>query len=159
MVTGPPAWAGSFDAAASMLDVTQWNRFEGESGLRLEAISSSDEGAYPLPDGDWRPLIEELTKEQDAARASSRFHNALVQWIVATARRTGVHHATLSGGCFQNALLTERACAALERERIRAHTHQRAPANDGGLSLGQAVAGSMTADMDPLERGMRQSAP
>jgi hydrogenase maturation protein HypF len=148
-----------FDAVASLLDVTHANRFEGESGLRLEALASDDAAAYPLPQGDWRPLVEALRAERDPARASSRFHNALVKWIVETAVKSGVKQVTLSGGCFQNALLTERACAALEARGLRAFTHQRVPANDGGLSLGQAVAGSMMADIEPLERGIRQSAP
>jgi hydrogenase maturation protein HypF len=148
-----------FDGVASMLEVTHENRFEGEAGLRLEALADDDGDAYPLPEGDWRPMVEALRAERDPRRAASRFHNALAGWIVATARESGVRQVTLSGGCFQNALLTERACAALEAAGMRAFTHQRVPANDGGLSLGQAVAGSMMADMEPLERGMRQSAP
>ena len=45
----------------------------------------------------------------------------------------------LSGGCFQNALLTRMSVAALERAGFRAALHRQAPANDGGLALGQAA--------------------
>ena len=53
-----------FDAVASILDVCQENRFEGESGLRLESLAREAAGAYPLTRragvADWAPLIEEL---------------------------------------------------------------------------------------------------
>jgi len=40
---------------------------------------------------------------------SARFHNALAESIVAVARRVGQERVALSGGCFQNRYLTERA--------------------------------------------------
>ena len=55
------------------------------------------------------------------------------------AERIGVPQVTLSGGCFQNSYLTERAAALLEERGYRVYTHQRVPANDGGIALGQAV--------------------
>jgi hydrogenase maturation protein HypF len=45
----------------------------------------------------------------------------------------------LSGGVFQNGYLTERAAALLEARGHAVFTHQRVPANDGGIALGQAV--------------------
>jgi len=50
-----------------------------------------------------------------------------------------VPQVTLSGGCFQNSYLTERAAALLEERGYRVYTHQRVPANDCGIALGQAV--------------------
>ncbi len=46
----------------------------------------------------------------------------------------------LSGGCFQNRLLTELTIARLEASEVRVYWHQRVPPNDGGIALGQAVA-------------------
>jgi hydrogenase maturation protein HypF len=45
----------------------------------------------------------------------------------------------LSGGCFQNSYLVERAAPALEALGFSVYTHQRVPPNDGGIALGQAV--------------------
>lgn len=45
----------------------------------------------------------------------------------------------LSGGVFQNALLLARTVALLERGGFRVLTHCRVPANDGGISYGQAA--------------------
>jgi hydrogenase maturation protein HypF len=46
----------------------------------------------------------------------------------------------LSGGCFQNRYLTERAVRRLSAEGFRPYWHQRVPPNDGGIALGQVVA-------------------
>ena len=48
----------------------------------------------------------------------------------------------LTGGCFQNKYLTERAVTRLRQEDFRPYWHQRVPPNDGGLALGQVVAGA-----------------
>jgi hydrogenase maturation protein HypF len=45
----------------------------------------------------------------------------------------------LSGGVFQNLIVTHRAVARLEARGFRVLTHSRVPCNDGGISLGQAV--------------------
>jgi hydrogenase maturation protein HypF len=45
----------------------------------------------------------------------------------------------LTGGCFQNRYLTERAFHRLEEAGFRPFTHQRVPPNDGGIALGQIV--------------------
>jgi hydrogenase maturation protein HypF len=46
----------------------------------------------------------------------------------------------LSGGCFQNTLLTERTISLLHRNNHQVYWHQRVPPNDGGISLGQIAA-------------------
>lgn len=134
-----------FDAVAAMAGVARENRFEGQAAMMLErAIGGlARDEAYPLPGGDWRALIEAV--ERDVARGVSaaaialRFHNALAHWIVEVAERAGVRDVCLSGGVFQNGYLVERAAALLEARGYRVWTHQRVPANDGGIALGQAV--------------------
>jgi hydrogenase maturation protein HypF len=130
-----------FDALAWISGIARRNRYEGEAGLMLEAaaLRESDERPYPLPwDGgpaDWTELVEEFRR----APSPRRFHATLAQWIVEVARRTGARTVALSGGCFQNDLLTRMSVAALERAGLRAALHRQAPANDGGLALGQAA--------------------
>jgi len=93
--------------------------------------------------GDSAPLIQELLADRDkslgAARIAAKFHNALASWIVTVAQMTDVRDVVLSGGVFQNAYLTERTSALLREHGFRAFTHRQVPANDGGISLGQAV--------------------
>ena len=75
--------------------------------------------------------------------AAAKFHNALVNWIEAVARSTGVRQVAMSGGVFQNRYLVERAACQLERHGFGVYTHQRVPANDGGIALGQAVLAAL----------------
>jgi hydrogenase maturation protein HypF len=70
---------------------------------------------------------------------AARFHNALVEGIVAVAQTLGVERAALSGGCFQNRILLERAYHRLTEAGIRVYVHQRIPPNDGGIALGQVA--------------------
>jgi hydrogenase maturation protein HypF len=71
---------------------------------------------------------------------SAKFHNALVEAIIAVAKSTGQNRVVLSGGCFQNRYLTERAVRRLRAEGFRPYWHQRVPPNDGGIALGQVIA-------------------
>ena len=50
-----------------------------------------------------------------------------------------VRTVALSGGCFQNRRLSERALALLQADAFDVHLHRRVPPNDGGVSLGQAA--------------------
>ncbi len=72
--------------------------------------------AYPLPEGDWRPLIaavlEDLAQGAAPGWIAARFHNALVEWIVRVAVEAGVGQVVLTGGVFQNRYLTEHAMDA-----------------------------------------------
>ena len=71
---------------------------------------------------------------------SARFHNALVEGIVAVAKHSEQRRVVLSGGCFQNRYLAERAVRHLQAEGFRPYWHRRVPPNDGGIALGQIVA-------------------
>ena len=57
--------------------------------------------------------------------------------IVAVAEAVGLPRVALSGGCFQNRLLLERALARLRAAGFSPYWHQRVPPNDGGIALGQ----------------------
>jgi hydrogenase maturation protein HypF len=134
-----------FDAVASLAGVAQYNRFEGQAAMELEAAIGGlrTEEAYPLPGGDWGELIcrvwDDARTGCPASLVAARFHNALVDWIVEAARAAGVRQIIMSGGVFQNRYLTERAAARLEALGFAVYTHQRVPANDGGIALGQVV--------------------
>jgi len=134
-----------FDAVACISGVAGENRFEGQAAMLLEneiGLLRTEE-AYPLPRGDWGPLILAVMTDKSAGVAvpliAARFHNALVEWILEVAASAKLKQIVMSGGVFQNRYLTERAAAALESRGFEVHTHQQVPPNDGGIALGQVV--------------------
>jgi hydrogenase maturation protein HypF len=92
---------------------------------------------------DWAPLIEELLLDSRRGVAtsimSSRFHRALVEAIVTVARQVGQARVALTGGCFQNRLLSEWAAEGLRQAGFEVLVHRQLPANDGSISFGQAA--------------------
>jgi hydrogenase maturation protein HypF len=99
---------------------------------------------------DWGPLVvgalADLRRGVAQGIIAARFHNALVEAIVAVAQHVGVARVALTGGCFQNRRLTERTADRLQRAGFEALLHRQVPPNDGGISLGQvAVAAARLA--------------
>jgi hydrogenase maturation protein HypF len=93
---------------------------------------------------DWQPMVESAIGELSVGVAVSviaaRFHHALAAMAVAVAQAAGCRRVVLTGGCFQNRLLTERCVDGLRRAGFCPYWHQRVPPNDGGLALGQVLA-------------------
>lgn len=89
-----------------------------------------------------RELVSEILRGFPRERAAARFHSTVAEMaatICATLHNEGAPgKVALSGGCFQNALLTELCLDALERQGLQAIWHRHVPPNDGGISLGQA---------------------
>jgi hydrogenase maturation protein HypF len=141
-----------FDAVASLIGLRQRVTFEGQAAMELEyLVDQSIEESYlfQLEDGpplivNWEPLLEGILADVDRCESvgaiSAKFHNALVEAIVSVAHRVGVPQIALTGGCFQNRYLTERAVRRLRECGFKPCWHQRIPPNDGGIALGQVVA-------------------
>jgi hydrogenase maturation protein HypF len=92
---------------------------------------------------DWEPALAEALADLRAglpvAQISQAFHDGLAIAIVDVAVRAGQRTVVLTGGCFQNARLTESTVAALRAAGFDPVWHRRVPPNDGGLALGQAT--------------------
>ena len=97
---------------------------------------------------DWSPMVEamlvDVKNNIPTATLSAKFHNALAEAMVRVAKHCGQNRVVLSGGCFQNRYLTERAIQRLQAEGFRPYWHQRVPPNDGGIALGQVIAARRT---------------
>jgi len=152
-----------FDAVASLLGVAHASSFEAAAAMRLEALARTVAPASvaPIPVRlrgapmvlDTTSLVGELVEQRAAGRAAAElaavFHESLALAVAAAcaalAESTGVRRVALSGGVFQNALLLARSTELLELHRLAVYTNRSVPANDGGVSLGQAlVAASRT---------------
>jgi hydrogenase maturation protein HypF len=92
---------------------------------------------------DWQPLLEalldDLRRGVKPGIIAGCFHNALVEAILGVAQAVGERRVALTGGCFQNRLLTERAAQRLSQAGFEVLLHRQVPPNDGGISLGQVV--------------------
>jgi hydrogenase maturation protein HypF len=148
-----------FDAVASLLDVRHYTKFAGQAAMELEfaldGVITND--TYPLNvdkdtrEGhlftmvvDWESMIlgilDDLNTGTPVARISAKFHNTLIEAIVKVGNLIGEKRIALTGGCFQNKYLTERAVNRLRDEGFEPFWHRRIPPNDGGIALGQLVA-------------------
>ena len=85
-------------------------------------------------------ILEDIHNQLPLGIISAKFHNTLVEAIVTIAKQVGIQKIVLSGGCFQNKYLTEKAVIRLQQENFRPYWHQRIPPNDGGIALGQIMA-------------------
>lgn len=92
-------------------------------------------------------LINSITEEQlnniPLNLMAEKFHRTVADMIVNTCciirEKYNINQVVLSGGVFQNLILLEYVCKKLSASDFITHTHSNIPANDGGLSLGQAI--------------------
>jgi hydrogenase maturation protein HypF len=95
-------------------------------------------------EADWEPLLPALLDDgRDTASRAALFHASMAATLVAQAsalrQRHGVAQVALSGGVFQNRLLTERVMVDLRARGFRVQLPEHVPVNDAGLSLGQII--------------------
>jgi hydrogenase maturation protein HypF len=140
-----------FDAVAALAGLQQEVDYEGQAAMHLEfAADPSETAGYPLDvlAGspiilDWEPLvravIDDMRRKTPVGTISARFHNALIDALVSVAGQIGAERVALTGGCFQNRLLTERAAERLSAAGHRVILHRQVPPNDGGVALGQVA--------------------
>jgi len=147
-----------FDAVAALVGVpgSMQTTYEGQAAIELELAAKGSVGdPYPfqtLQRGDHcvvqsgeilASVVDDVVSGVSAAEVSSRFHRTMAQVVLTTCRQIrrecGTASVALSGGTFQNMLLLEQVIEQLQVNNFSVYVHRRVPANDGGLSLGQAV--------------------
>ncbi len=154
-----------FDAAAFVLGVCRFNRYEAESPILLETLANSashrnlpvlesamtetEEGVFRMHGGQLLAQLAERAHKLHTGNALARaFHCAVADMIAETVRRvagrTGLERITLSGGCFANRLLTSRLWRLLTQSGLQVYVHHLVPTGDGGIALGQAVVAAAT---------------
>ncbi len=170
-----------FDGVASIIGLRQRNTFEGQAAMELEfalageqseqtyrcevietPIEPTESVGFPAQKGrarltvDWATMVREMMvdvrKLVPRSLIAKKFHNALVGAIVEVAKRAGLERVVLSGGCFQNRFLTERAVIQLRKAGFQPYWHQRVPPNDGGISLGQVYVAQLLSKSEVVSR-------
>ncbi len=142
-----------FDAAAALLLGVRQTSFEGQGPMMLEACASRADEFPQLPvapDGegllriDWQPLLAWLgDATRPVAERAAAVHLSLADAAVRLAdmfrKQRGIRVVGLTGGVFQNRLLTELLHEQLVDRGFRVLLPTVIPCNDGGLSFGQVT--------------------
>jgi hydrogenase maturation protein HypF len=148
-----------FDTVAALTGFGRTMSFEGQAAIGLETLAwrVAEAEPYPwpfarragdaLPTWDHAPLLAAVLEDVEAGVAGSvvarRFHEALAAGVVDAALALRPTHPfevlALSGGVFQNRLLVERVVVRAAAHDLSVWRNRAVPANDGGVSLGQAA--------------------
>jgi hydrogenase maturation protein HypF len=150
-----------FDAVASLLELCHVNQYEGHAAMLLENCAAENETMdfydFKMTKKiiDWQSMIEQLLLDKkiySTNYCAAKFHNTLAKISVEIANQANQKTIVLSGGCFQNALLTEKVVTNLIAANFNVRTHQDVPPNDGGLALGQLYAANFLAEIDITQK-------
>ncbi len=143
-----------FDAVASLLRLRDKTHYEGQAAIELEQIADrqntekydlevSEDGSIIRPQKMIRRAVEDLLSGIPPSIISARFHLGVADLIANISNNVRDHRklnrVVLSGGVFQNMFLLRATAQRLNASGFEVFTHALVPANDGGISLGQAV--------------------
>lgn len=149
-----------FDGVSAILGIRNRVCFEGQAAMELEMMSGehidekydyewiNEGGIYKIPTAPIvRDIVSDVQKKVGFSVIGGKFHNTLISLFAELCEKikkeTGVGKAALSGGVFQNSMLLSGMIRALEEKEFEVYTHKLVPANDGGISFGQAVIAGM----------------
>ena len=164
-INSPPASSVGrlFDAVAAAIGIYRDEcSYEGQAAIAMEAIvdvsslnNYKETPKYPFnfifsdriycidPRPMWQALLDDLQQQIPEPVMAAKFHkglaNAIVEMVKHLCQENLINQVVLTGGVFQNCILLEQVTKRLQTLGIKVLTHSLVPANDGGLSLGQAV--------------------
>ncbi|HBR22102.1 MAG TPA: carbamoyltransferase HypF [Nitrospiraceae bacterium] len=143
-----------FDTVSAILGICGTNTFEGEAAMALESYTIDNiEEDYPADIGlkdrieiDFSltlfRLIQDMAKGIGKDIVATKFHNTIVTIIAGVVQRLStihkLHDVVLSGGVFQNMYLLKNTIDSLKSIGMNVYINEKVPANDAGISLGQA---------------------
>jgi hydrogenase maturation protein HypF len=159
-----------FDAAASILGFTREVTFEGQAAMWLEQLARSSPltEPYPFPfagsEFDFCPLLKAMVRDRIRGREVKEIARSfqlgvaksLCDALSAITYEHGLDTVVLSGGVFQNELLLEDLKSTLLQKSLQIWINHAVPANDGGISLGQAALAAFR-QFDTIQQPERTS--
>ena len=135
-----------FDAASSILGICHTVTYEAQAAMELESAARRCTHGHETPDNlsDLvNTLVEGVRDHRPVPCLARIFHTCLAR-VIAQGLYSVHNEPTvigLTGGVLANRLLTSELVRDLTALGHRVVRHQIVPANDGGLALGQALAG------------------
>ena len=153
-----------FDAVSAALGLCRVSTFEGEAAMALQfaaeawdaegevfvlpPLDTAEDGRLLLPTTSlFAEIVRRRLSGENRTALAAAFHASFAALIGmgcrAVREKTGVSAVALSGGVFQNTLLLRQVERDLREGGFEVLRHRLIPANDGGLSLGQAVCAAV----------------
>jgi len=149
-----------FDAVAVLLGIGDFNTYEGELPIKLQACAEKsgymgggmeesysyvieEEKGKNIKTLNFLPMIRDIMgDERGMSDRAYLFHLTLargfVEMAMLAADERNIRKVGLTGGVFQNTLLLKLTKDLLEESGFEVLIHSGVPPNDGGISLGQA---------------------
>jgi len=156
-----------FDAVSSIVGVRHVVNYEAQAAIELEALVEPGEMGNYLKDLEFeieylepnlsetneidpssilKGVISDVQNQIPVPIISGRFHNSIAKLVSLVCQRlrksSGLNDVVLSGGVWQNRILLDRTINQLSQLEFSVYIHHHVPANDGGISLGQAIVAS-----------------
>ncbi len=147
-----------FDGVSSLLDLKDFNSYEGEAAMTLEAQATKYFGSNPGYDEKYDIDISEkgivrtsdmisgiLTDKLngiDPAQIALKFHISLSDVVRKFLIKFDIQKAVFSGGVFQNSLLVDLIHDSL-RNNYSVYFHRELSPNDECIPFGQLIAFQM----------------
>ncbi len=147
-----------FDAAASLLGIRDVAEYEAQAAIELELLAAQRsvdplpyrlvrQAGEPLLVYDPRSTIQSLLQGRAEGTPvdvlAARFQETIAavsrEFVAEVGKTTGLRDVALSGGVFQNQWLATSLVRRLTGDGFEVHTNRMVPANDGGISYGQAA--------------------
>lgn len=144
-----------FDAAAALINACSTTSYEAQAAMQLETLAHTKTSInnfieLPLNQSgqtlitDWQPLLKPLlnttmTKKERAILFHSSLAHAMLEQAKIIRDRHNINIISLSGGVFQNRLLTEYAIELITASGFEVYLPQLIPVNDAGISFGQIM--------------------
>ncbi len=135
-----------FDGVAALLEICEYNSFEGEASLLLETLAAyghcADTYKITWHEDDldvmslMKQIIFDINKGISKNEIALKFHVYLADVVLEVAKKFNVQRVALSGGVFQNALLVDLVSKKLQ-EHYEIYFHQELSPNDENIALGQ----------------------
>lgn len=141
-----------FDAVASILNLTDINKYEGEAAMLLESLAAK----YPKSSDNLRAynfeitnfeidisdtktsILRDIKDKLDKSEIAMRFHITMVNIINTIAKKQKIKDLAFSGGVFQNSLLINLIEKKLSKEN-NLYFHKQLSPNDECISFGQII--------------------
>jgi len=145
-----------FDAVSGLITKRKKIEFEAQGPVELEemAFSAIDSrfSSYSFdikenlvidPSRMFKQIIEDFKRKESKEKMAYKFHCTVAKMIkdacLILRKKNHLNKVVLSGGVFQNRIVSELTQDLLRKEKFKVFIHKNIPVNDAGISIGQAL--------------------